>query len=219
MSVHDLLSDLHAAGVRLELDGDRLRYRAPKGALTDSLRERLVAAKDEVAEALATGASQDQGGLTPEQIEQFKALGVEVRMSATWCPGGLWLVPEYTDSTRLELSAEDAAVLLRLVQAFPGIQVESIRRDPAALPAAVADWREPWREVYEERAGIAEHHGGLARDEAERLAEARVRMLYGEPAELTPADPLFNSEADTDTAGLSQSPRSRCGPNRSPSSG
>ena len=216
MSVHDLLSDLHAAGVRLELDGDRLRYRAPKGALTDELRERLAANKGEVAEVLATSASQDQGGLTPEQIEQFKALRVEVKMSASWCPAGFWLVPEYTDSTRLELSAEDAAVLLRLVQAFPGIQVESLRRDPAELPGDVADWPEPWREVYEERAGIAEHHGCLARCDAERLAEARVRMLYGEPADLASADSLLNDEVDADTAGLSHSPRSRRGPNRSP---
>ena len=49
---------------------------------------------------------------------------------------------------------------------------------PWALPAAVSDWPGSWRELYEERAGIMEHDGGLSREAAERQAEARVRAEY-----------------------------------------
>jgi hypothetical protein len=37
----DLLQRLHDAGVELKVDGDRLRYRAPAGALTPELRAAL----------------------------------------------------------------------------------------------------------------------------------------------------------------------------------
>lgn len=37
----DLLERLHAAGVELKVEGDRLHYRAPKGALTPELRAAL----------------------------------------------------------------------------------------------------------------------------------------------------------------------------------
>ena len=38
----DLLQRLHDAGVELKVDGDRLRYRAPAGALTHELRAALA---------------------------------------------------------------------------------------------------------------------------------------------------------------------------------
>ena len=37
----DLLQRLHEAGIILTVDGDRLKYKAPVGALTDELREAL----------------------------------------------------------------------------------------------------------------------------------------------------------------------------------
>lgn len=53
---------------------------------------------------------------------------------------------------------------------------EELGRRVGALPAAVAAWPVEFREIYEERAGFLEYLGGLERDEAERAAEAMVRL-------------------------------------------
>jgi hypothetical protein len=50
----------------------------------------------------------------------------------------------------------------------------------------VADWPEEWRYAYEERAGIQEFTGGLSRAEAERQAEACVRLEYARTVEMPP---------------------------------
>lgn len=44
------------------------------------------------------------------------------------------------------------------------------------LPPDVADWPEEWLYAWEERSGIIEYLGGLPREEAEHLAEERVRL-------------------------------------------
>ena len=44
------------------------------------------------------------------------------------------------------------------------------------LPERVTDWPSEQRELYEERAGFGEYVGGMSRDEAERAAEAQVRL-------------------------------------------
>lgn len=38
----DLLERLHLAGIKLKIEGDRLTYRGPKGALTPELRAALT---------------------------------------------------------------------------------------------------------------------------------------------------------------------------------
>ena len=48
MNVADLLSDLHELGVELAVDGDRLRYSAPKGVLSEHLLTELAAHKSEI---------------------------------------------------------------------------------------------------------------------------------------------------------------------------
>lgn len=80
------------------------------------------------------------------------------------------------------------------------------------LPARVADWPEEWRDAWEERAALMEHLGGLARDEAERRAEARVRLECARPPGAFVSTHMSN--ADAGAAGLSQPARPRRGPNR-----
>ncbi|WP_324194345.1 non-ribosomal peptide synthetase [Nocardia blacklockiae] len=53
MNVPDLVTDLRQRGVHLWADGDQLRFRAPRGALTADDRERLVAHKPAVLAHLA----------------------------------------------------------------------------------------------------------------------------------------------------------------------
>ncbi len=52
-----LLADLRERGIRLWLEGDRLRYSAPQGAMTSDLRDQLVAHKSEIIMLLHEAAS------------------------------------------------------------------------------------------------------------------------------------------------------------------
>lgn len=50
--VNQLLSELNARGIKLWLDGERLRYRSPKGALTTALRQKIGTYKAEIMDFL-----------------------------------------------------------------------------------------------------------------------------------------------------------------------
>ena len=48
MSVSELLDELASSGVELSLDGNELRFRDPKGALTDDLRRQIADQRETV---------------------------------------------------------------------------------------------------------------------------------------------------------------------------
>jgi len=76
--------------------------------------------------------------LTPEDVESFKALDVEVHVKSK--PGEFTLVPEYTDkagNARTEISAEDLRKLSMVMHAFPGSEI-----------IYVGPQQEPWGEPY-----------------------------------------------------------------------
>ena len=67
-------------------------------------------------------------GFTTEDIESFKALGVEVLLhSETY--GDVWLVPAYTGRDRKEITPEHAATLARVMSVFPGLAHRLVRED------------------------------------------------------------------------------------------
>ena len=68
-------------------------------------------------------------GLTTEDIDSFKALGVEVCMRSD-AFGEVWLVPDYTGNGRKEITPEHAATICRVLEAFPGSQVVSFEKNP-----------------------------------------------------------------------------------------
>ena len=68
-------------------------------------------------------------GLTTEDIDGFKALGVEVCLSSE-AFGEVWLVPEYTEHDRKEITPEHAATISRVMEAFPGSKVVSFEKSP-----------------------------------------------------------------------------------------
>ena len=68
-------------------------------------------------------------GLTTEDVESFKALGVEVCVSSE-ALGQVWLVPEYTGKDRKEITAEHAATICRVLEAFPGSTVVAFHKNP-----------------------------------------------------------------------------------------
>ena len=59
MNPVELLGRLGALGIRLTADGDRLRYSAPKGALTPELREALARHKPEILAMLRAASGGD----------------------------------------------------------------------------------------------------------------------------------------------------------------
>jgi hypothetical protein len=61
------------------------------------------------------------GGFAPEDIESFKKRGVEIHFTGPL--GDFWLVPEYRNNTRRELTPEHLFLVCRVLQAFPGAAV------------------------------------------------------------------------------------------------
>jgi len=65
-------------------------------------------------------------GLTTDDIDSFKAMGVEVCLQSDSL-GELWLVPAYTGQSRKELIPEHLATVLHALSAFPGSAVTAVR--------------------------------------------------------------------------------------------
>lgn len=68
-------------------------------------------------------------GLTTEDIDSFKKLGVEVCLESE-AFGEVWLVSEYTGRDRKEITPEHAATIARVMEAFPGSKVVSFEKSP-----------------------------------------------------------------------------------------
>jgi len=64
-------------------------------------------------------------GLTTEDLESFKELGVEVCLRSE-ALGEVWLVPERTGQDRKESTPELAATIVRVGSAFPGSRVVAL---------------------------------------------------------------------------------------------
>jgi hypothetical protein len=60
--------------------------------------------------------------LTESDVVSFRARGVEVLLESEGL-GEVWLVPEYTGQSRLELTIEHAALLAAVTAAFPDAKV------------------------------------------------------------------------------------------------
>ncbi|MBC7174052.1 MAG: hypothetical protein H5U40_16540 [Polyangiaceae bacterium] len=72
-------------------------------------------------------------GFTSEDIDSFKALGVEVLLrSETY--GEVWLVPAYTGRDRTEITPEHAATLARVMSVFPGSHIVSFAKTEKPNP-------------------------------------------------------------------------------------
>lgn len=97
-------------------------------ALIDSWSERAAIMEHDggLAQAAAEHAAAQRISreLTPEDVESFKALGVEVHVKSS--VGEFTLVPEYTDKAgrdRMEISAEDLRKISMVMHAFPGSEI------------------------------------------------------------------------------------------------
>jgi hypothetical protein len=57
MTPHELLATLHRAGAEVKVHGDRLRVEAPRGVLTEEIRQALVEHKPELLAELSIAAT------------------------------------------------------------------------------------------------------------------------------------------------------------------
>ena len=71
MTATDCIERLTANGVRLWLDGDRLRYSAPRGTLTRELRGVVAANRAEIIRRLR---DEQSGIVIPEPLKNFNAI-------------------------------------------------------------------------------------------------------------------------------------------------
>jgi hypothetical protein len=71
--------------------------------------------------------------LTADEVASFKALGAEVCLASD-AIGEVWIVPEYTNQDRGEISVEHAATLAAICSAFPGAKVVSFEREASPPP-------------------------------------------------------------------------------------
>lgn len=83
MTTTQLLADLHAKGIFLWLEGDKLRYRAPHGALPPELRSQLAQRKAEIIGFLQAGAK------APQTIPIASRTG---SLPLSFAEEGLWLM-------------------------------------------------------------------------------------------------------------------------------
>lgn len=77
-------------------------------------------------------------GLTPEAIENFRALNVQVCL---WSEtnGEFWLVPAKTGQPRTEITPEHLATIAQALDVFPGSVITAFYQCPAGrIPAASA---------------------------------------------------------------------------------
>ncbi len=65
--------------------------------------------------------------LNQKDIKMLDALGIEVCLHSDKT-GDIWIVPEYTDQNRKEISIEHAAKLRLVISAFPGLKVTAFEK-------------------------------------------------------------------------------------------
>jgi hypothetical protein len=159
-AVSVLLAEVRAAGVRLGLDGGKLRIKVPGDVLTTAQRERLVEHRTEIAALLA----EPENAVSPV----------------------IYLQPPLEDAVPhpppAEPMLEDVDRLQRIVGSAGRLGGLSTRLDYARPPHRWGDFTDALREwdwrarmdAVDERAAIAEVDGGLNRDAAERLAQQEV---------------------------------------------
>ncbi|CBL45103.1 Non-ribosomal peptide synthetase modules and related proteins [gamma proteobacterium HdN1] len=93
MMVIDLLGQLREAGIQLHLDGEKLKVKAPAGALTDAIKEQLKTHKEAIIAFLQGGTGQPAGG------SSFPTLDRSGPLPLSYNQQGLWFFEQLTPGT------------------------------------------------------------------------------------------------------------------------
>ena len=158
---------------------DEKSYPLPRhdhaATLIDSWEERAAIMEHDggLAQAAAEHAAAQRISreLTPEDVESFKALGVEVHVKSSISE--FTLVPEYTNKaghTRMEISAEDLRKISMVMHAFPGSEI-----------TYVGPQQEPWEPADEPRADVPKRPAPLPKPETKQQAQQQSQPPYQAP--------------------------------------
>lgn len=161
MTSADLLADLESRGVRLTADGDQLRYHAPKGVITPSLREALAEHKSELLELVRD----PEAAIVPAPGQRHDPFPLTDVQQAFWvgrmAPFDLADVPSLTH-VELEIPGLDAE---RLRTAFRRLVARHDMLRTVVLPDGsqrVLDEVPPFDIEVVDLRGVAEPGGELA---------------------------------------------------------
>ena len=116
MTVVDLLSDLRRRDVKLWADGDKLRYNAPEGVLTPSLRAGLAERKAEILEFLQR-ASIDASA----KLASVPRVSRERDLPLSFQQQQLWLLDQFEPDNPVYNVSE-------AVRIGPGLNLEALQR-------------------------------------------------------------------------------------------
>ena len=89
MTTSELLSDLRHKGIRLWAEGDKLRFSAPKGALTAEIRAELVERKTDLLRFL-----KQITVVSPLNLSSIRALTRDGELPLSFAEEGLWLLEQ-----------------------------------------------------------------------------------------------------------------------------
>lgn len=90
--------------------------------------------------------------LDPELIQSWRELGAEVCIS--FGRYSFWLVPEYTDRNRIEMTPEDFSLIHESMETFEGakiVGVKRLQRNRGQAPEPKPVDQEPPKPVSQER--------------------------------------------------------------------
>ena len=172
--LNQLLAELSACGIRLVADGDALRVRGARAALTPELTERIGANKRELLVLLYA----EQAGGAQERIAP-RARGVEVPLS--FLQQNLWLIDQLEGSVQYNMAAAiridgalDAAALERALATI-------VRRHESLRTVFVPGSQGRAVQVVRDDAHFTLTHADLSALPAQ-AREERMRALYSEEA-------------------------------------
>ncbi|AUX38591.1 MULTISPECIES: non-ribosomal peptide synthetase [Sorangium] len=177
MTPGELVARVGALGIHVHVDGDGLRYRGPRGALTPELREQLLARKHEIIELLRR--------MDAEASERITRVPREGRLPLSSAQHRLWFQDALAPSS--PANNLTGAVILdgRLdVDALRQAIVSLVARHEAFRTRLVVDAGEPYQLVdppWQPELDVEDltaMPGHLRLDEARRIAAAEAERRF-----------------------------------------
>ena len=111
MNVPDLLAELQGRHIVLVPEGNRIRYRGPRGAMTPDLLERLRRSKAELLEALRGGEDQGAGLLEESEVRGERSEPVGWLFYSRLFDREFWLAKDEPTAERLAAQHSGVPVL------------------------------------------------------------------------------------------------------------